>query len=80
VPTLPKYLEVQATDVAAAICQRLRIEGRQPPTRVIQQIKGGLLMTLFDRVMANIVMVVFTVPLVVIAVRLLLAQSIGDSK
>ena len=54
--------------------------GGQPPTRVIQQIKGGLSMTLFDRVMANIVMVVFTVPLVVVAVRLLLAHSIGDSK
>lgn len=37
-------------------------------------------MTLFDRVMANIVMVIFTVPLVVVAVRLLLAYSIGDSK
>ena len=79
-PTLPKYLEVQATDIAAAICRRLRIEGGQPPTRVIQQIKGGLSMTLFDRVMANIVMVIFTIPLVAVAVKLLLAYSIGSSK
>ena len=34
-------------------------------------------MTSFDRVMANIVMVIFTVPLVIIAVRMLLAYLKG---
>ena len=37
-------------------------------------------MNLFDRVMANIVMVVFTVPLAMVAVRMLLAYLKGGSK
>jgi hypothetical protein len=37
-------------------------------------------MNLFDRVVANIVMVVFTVPLALVAVRLLLAYLKGGSK
>ena len=37
-------------------------------------------MNLFDRVIANIVMVVFTVPLALVAVRLLLAYLKGGSK
>jgi hypothetical protein len=34
-------------------------------------------MTLFDRVMANVIMVVFAVPLVIVTVRLLLAYLRG---
>ena len=37
-------------------------------------------MNLFDRIIANIVMVVFTVPLAIVAVRLLLAYLKGGSK
>jgi hypothetical protein len=37
-------------------------------------------MNLFDRVMANIVMVVFTAPLIVLAVKMLLAYLEGGSK
>ena len=37
-------------------------------------------MNLFDRVMANIIMVVFTVPLVLVAVRMLLAYLKGGSR
>ncbi len=36
-------------------------------------------MNLFDRVMANIVMVVFTLPLVMVAVRMLLSYLKGGS-
>jgi hypothetical protein len=36
-------------------------------------------MNLFDRVMANIVMVVFTAPLLMVAVRMLLAYLKGGS-
>jgi len=36
-------------------------------------------MNLFDRVMANIVMVAFTIPLVMVAVRMLLAYLNGGS-
>jgi hypothetical protein len=37
-------------------------------------------MNLFDRVMANIVMVVFTAPLIVLAVKMLLSYLEGGSK
>jgi hypothetical protein len=37
-------------------------------------------MNLFDRVIANIVMIVFTVPLAIVAVRLLLAYLKGGPK
>jgi hypothetical protein len=37
-------------------------------------------MNLFDRVLANIIMVVFTVPLVLVAVKMLLACLKGGSK
>ena len=78
-PTLPYDLAVQATDVAMVMCRRLGSNEGGRRTESFNQSKGELAMNLFDRVMANIVMVAFTIPLVMVAIRMLLAYLKGVS-